>query len=120
MIPFVMGRVAFRMGQITTQAGFWVLHKVWEKHKRTNKRPWYIVVERSNIPEYNDIQWEDVVIGPFGDEKNCYDHMCNSMDVEDWCYGEAKAKQYNVDDVYMTQDPEIPSYGVNIPVRDES
>lgn len=85
------------------------------------KHAWYIVVERSNIPEYNDTQWEDVVIGPFDTEDEAIEHMDNSADVEDWCYGEAKAKQYNVDNCYVTADDdvEIPSYGVNAPIFSE-
>ena len=81
---------------------------------------WYIVIERSNIPEYNDTQWEQIVIGPFDDEKVAIEHMNYSMDVEDWCYGEAKAKQYNVDDVYVVpaDQVDIPSYGINAPVLD--
>lgn len=119
MNPIVIGRATTRVGLLTMQAGFWLAAKVWDHHKAKKVKLWYIVVERSNIPEYNDTEWEDIVIGPFADEMFCYQHMCNSVDVEDWCYGEAKDKQYNVDDVYMTQTPEIPSYGVNSPVFDD-
>lgn len=92
-----------------------------EKIKKflNRNKPWYIVVERSNIPEYNNTEWEQIVIGPFDNEQKCWDHMQDSMDVEDWCYGEAKDKQYNVDEVYMTQTPDIPSYGLNAPILDE-
>lgn len=79
---------------------------------------WYVVVERSNIPEYNDTEWEDVVIGPFDTEEAAMTHAQDSADVLDWCYGEAKVAQYNVDDVYITAEPEIPSYGVILPVLD--
>ena len=87
----------------------------WLKKLLRRNKPWFIVIERANIPEYNDTQWEQIVVGPFDDPKRCEDHMNYSMDIEDWCYGEAKAKQYNVDHVYMTQTPDIPSYGINRP-----
>jgi hypothetical protein len=77
---------------------------------------WYVVVERSNIPEYNDTQWEDIVIGPFDTQEEAVTHMDDSLDVEDWMYGEAKAKQYNADGAFVTQNPDIPSYGVNAPI----
>ncbi len=86
---------------------------------RNRNKPWFIVIERSNIPEYNDTEWEQIVIGPFDDEQICYTYMNDSMDVEDWGYGEAKAKQYNCDEVYMTQTPDIPSYGINWPLEDD-
>jgi hypothetical protein len=77
---------------------------------------WYIVIERSNIPEYNDTEWEDVVVGPFEAKEDAIKHMDYSMDIEDWCYGEAKAKQYNCDGAFVTDKPVIPSYGINAPV----
>lgn len=78
--------------------------------------PWYVVVQRSNIPEYNDTEWEDIVIGPFEAHDAAMEHMQDSDDVDDWCYGEAKAKGYNVDDCYVTDNPTIPSYGINAPL----
>ena len=72
--------------------------------------PWYVVVVREPEP------FEDVVIGPFEEEESARKRMNESIDVEDWCYTEAKAKGYIVDDVYITQNPAIPSYGVNEPV----
>lgn len=77
---------------------------------------WYVQIERSNIPEYNDTQWEPIVIGPFDTEDEALKHLQDSLDVEDWCYHEAKAKQYNCDDAFVTEVPDIPSYGVNAPV----
>lgn len=77
---------------------------------------WYIQIERSNIPEYNDTQWEPIVIGAFPTEDAALKHLNDSLDVEDWVTAEAKAKQYNVDDAFVTEVPDIPSYGVNTPV----
>jgi len=76
---------------------------------------WYVQIERSNIPEYNDTQWEPIVIGPFETEDDALKHL-DSTDVDDWCMDEAKQKQYNVDDAFVTEVPDIPSYGVNAPV----
>lgn len=62
----------------------------------------------------------DVVIGPFegiGGKARAIEHMNNSTDVEDWCYGEAKAKRYIVDDVYVKKTPRpVPAHGINAPV----
>ena len=77
---------------------------------------WYIQIERSNIPEYNDTEWEDVVVGPFDTQDEAIKHMDDSLDIEDWTYAEAKDKQYNVDNVFVTDSPNVPSYGVNAPV----
>lgn len=78
---------------------------------------WYVEIVRSNIPEYNDTEWENILIGPFEDQAKAIEHADMSADVEDWCYGEAKAKGYNVDDVLIVCNPTlIPSYGINAPV----
>lgn len=77
---------------------------------------WYVQIERSNTPEYNDIKWEQIVIGPFKTAESAVQHMEGSLDVEDWITAEAKTQQYNVDDCFVTDSPDIPSYGVNAPV----
>lgn len=70
---------------------------------------WFVEVVR-------DAPFENILIGPFVDEAAAIAHAQGS-DVEDWCYGEAKAKGYTVDDVLIVHNPTlIPSYGVNAPV----
>lgn len=77
---------------------------------------WYVQIERSNIPQYNDTEWEQIVIGPFKSKAEAERHLEDSLDVEDWVTAEAKAKQYNVDDAFVTNAPDVPSYGINTPV----
>lgn len=84
---------------------------------------WYVVITRDEYIDYpkslETKPMEDVVIGPFEEEEAAISHMEDSADVEDWCYGEAKAKNYTVDDVYVAEDPTFPSYGVNAPILSE-
>lgn len=75
---------------------------------------YYIQIDRQDRDSSDPL--EPVVIGPFEKKSAASSHMEDSMDVEDWCYGEAKAKGYIVDDVYLTKKPEIPSYGINAPL----
>lgn len=76
---------------------------------------WYVVVTRQ---DYDGSPWHDgdVVIGPFDTEEQAEEHAQDSADVQDWCYGEAKAKRYIVDDVFWTQTPQVPAHGINAPV----
>ena len=76
---------------------------------------WYVEIVRYNEDPDGE-QFENVLIGPFDNEGDAEEH-CDSADVEDWCYGEAKQKGYTVDDVKIVHNPTlIPSYGVNTPV----
>lgn len=75
-------------------------------------KPWYVQIDRS---ELDLTEKEPVVIGPFKSKAAARKHMHDSADVDDWCYGEAKASKYVVEDCYITQTPTIPSYGVNPP-----
>lgn len=71
---------------------------------------WYVEIVRRE-------PFEDILIGPFDTQEEAQEHSDNSADVEDWCYGEAKAAGYIVEDVFVIENPEtIPSYGVNAPV----
>ncbi len=66
------------------------------------------------------VDMDDIVIGPFDDQIAAAEHMQDSVDVEDWVTGEAKASGYVVDDVFITQDlTRIPSHGINAPVFTE-
>lgn len=77
-----------------------------------SNRKWYIQIDRSNL----DLSFkEPIVIGPFDDEASADEHLQNSLDVEDWVTLEAKTSSYIVEDAFLTQDPKIPSYGVNAP-----
>jgi hypothetical protein len=70
---------------------------------------WYVEIVRDEC--------ENVLIGPFDTQEAATEHAQNSADVEDWCYGEAKAKGYTVDNVLIVENPTlIPSYGINAPV----
>lgn len=82
-------------------------------------KPWYVVIERceSDMKPWHD---GDIVIGPFDTEEAAAAHGQDSLDVEDWVTSEAKSKGYTVDDVYWTQDPEIPAHGINAPVLGDS
>jgi hypothetical protein len=74
---------------------------------------WYIQIERSTM----DLEYmEPIVIGYFLKEETATRHL-DSADVDDWCMGEAKAKKYIVEDCFLTQNPDIPSYGINRPIR---
>ena len=71
---------------------------------------WYVEIVRG-------VPFEDILIGPFDTQEAARKHMDDSADVEDWCYGEAKAEGYIVEDVFVIENPDsIPSYGVNAPV----
>lgn len=81
-------------------------------------RPWYVVVERE---EHDGTEWHggNVVIGPFETEQEAGEYAQNSLDVEDWTYGEAKAQGYVAGEVFWTDSPTIPAHGVNAPIYDE-
>lgn len=80
---------------------------------REMKNPWYIQIDRQTY-DYEPL--EPIVIGPFHEKRKAEKHI-DSIDVDDWCFNEAKRQRYYVDDVVMTKTPEIPSYGVNEPVK---
>ena len=90
------------MGGLIVRAIFWLGERAWKKRQKNKSRPWWIVLDiYLNKEEVND----KIVVGPYSSKKKCFEELnSDSGDIYSLSTIDAKAWDYEVHNVYATQD----------------